>query len=65
MCVLGFVEFCNFGATNSIDTFANPSAFCYSRTSCFWGTNKEKEKKKISRGFSRKNGLPNFLELNM
>jgi hypothetical protein len=45
MCVLGFVEFCNFGATNSIDTFDNPSAFCYSRTSCFWGTNKEKEKK--------------------
>jgi hypothetical protein len=25
--VLGSIEFCNFGATNSIGTFANPSAF--------------------------------------
>jgi hypothetical protein len=24
---LGSIEFCNFGATNSIGTFANPNAF--------------------------------------
>jgi hypothetical protein len=63
------LNFCGFGATNSIGTFVNPSTFASTFVihgpTAFGEPTKKRKKKVLSRGFSRKNGLPNFLGLNM